>query len=156
MVKFWAQEPLMKKRLHEHRSAELLVTQAVTWTSTLLNSLMRVAPTLISASAFIAAVLASRLIGSAQIFPSFLFCSLLVRPLSLLPNLLLSWGACISSCTRLQANCEAQDAVYNNIYINYPSGIRKPQPVNLNETPFHLLVTVQKLLEVNNISYQLT
>ncbi|UKZ55701.1 hypothetical protein TrVGV298_009525 [Trichoderma virens] len=105
LIKLWAQESLMEKRLDAARRAELAVSESIVWVSTLLNMLMRGAPTLISVVAFMAAVVAGNPLRSEHIFPSLVFCSLLVYPLALLPIAVSSWAACAASYARVRAFC---------------------------------------------------
>ncbi|KAH0524340.1 hypothetical protein TsFJ059_006868 [Trichoderma semiorbis] len=120
LVKLWAQEPLMEKRLDIARRAELTVSESIVWVSTLLNMLMRGAPTLISVVAFMAAVAVGNPLRSEHIFPSLVFCSLLVYPLALLPIAVSSWAACAVSYARVRAFCAEQGAEET------PSSARRP------------------------------
>ncbi|UKZ81466.1 hypothetical protein TrVFT333_009238 [Trichoderma virens FT-333] len=83
LIKLWAQESLMEKRLDAARRAELAVSESIVWVSTLLNMLMR----------------------GEHIFPSLVFCSLLVYPLALLPIAVSSWAACAASYARMRTFC---------------------------------------------------
>ncbi|KAL6787536.1 P-loop containing nucleoside triphosphate hydrolase protein [Trichoderma sp. SZMC 28012] len=120
LVKLWAQEPLMEKRLDAARRGELAVSESIVWVSTLLNMLMRGAPTLISVVAFMTTVAVGNPLRSEHIFPSLVFCSLLVYPLALLPIAVSSWAACAVSYARVRAFCVEQGAEET------PSSARKP------------------------------
>ncbi|KAL7906471.1 P-loop containing nucleoside triphosphate hydrolase protein [Trichoderma velutinum] len=122
LVKLWAQEPLMEKRLDAARCAELAVSESIVWVSTLLNMLMRGAPTLISVVAFMTAVFVGNPLRSEHIFPSLVFCSLLVYPLALLPIAVSSWAACASSYSRVKAFCAQQGAEETPSPVRGPGG----------------------------------